>query len=128
MRVSISVLKINRIDIHNRQKVMVPINMNSIAVAKNVVDTIILHLPLSEIEDFKKIIVDKYHIISEGFRKDIKYHNPQNLVPLIVYVYLRVHGYQFEKSVLLSVSHLSSADFNDFIVQVRNYVSRSQEL
>jgi len=75
-------------------------------------------------ENFKNIILDKFYKIQPKFRKKSKYRDPKLLIPLIFYIYFRIYGYKITKSQLLAVSQISSTDFNDFLVQVRNYLSR----
>lgn len=124
MRSSISALKNNRINNLHRQKIMVHRKTDSMHIAKSEISKIIIGLNLFAFEDFKKIILEKYAMISEKLRRTTKYRDPRLLIPLIIYTYLRLNDHKISKSQLLSVSHISSADFNDFIMQLKNYLSR----
>ena len=99
-------------------------NTDSMHHAECEISKIIIGLNLFTFEGFKKIILDKYAMISEKLRETTKYRDPRVLIPLIIYIYLRLNDHKISKSQLLSVSHISSADFNDFILQLQNYLSR----
>ncbi len=98
---------------------------NSIYIhAKREISTISRGLNLDILRDHDQIILEIYKTVFPVFRKHSKYRFPANLVPLIIFIYFRLHDLIITKSQLLSVSRISIADFNDFIMQLIIYLRR----
>jgi hypothetical protein len=108
----------------HRQKIMVFRNSNSMDIVESEISKVYFNLILISFEDFKKIVLEKYDMISEKLRETTKYRDPSRLIPIIIYIYFHLRGGRINKSQLLSVSQLSSADFNDFFMQFTNYLKR----
>ncbi len=81
-------------------------------------------LDLDILRDHNQIILEIYNNLFSVFRKRSKYRLPANLIPLIIFIYFRLRNLVITKSQLLLASHTTNADFNDFIMQLQNYLTR----
>ena len=97
---------------------------NSIQSAESEIVKILKGLQFDTFESEKEIILEKFQVIRPKFHKDIKYRNPKLLVPIIIYLYFLLFERKINKSDLLAVSKISRADFNDFIMQLKKYLTR----
>ena len=101
-------------------------NRNEIPVhsAESEISRIFDGLHISTFENTKQLILEKFIKIYKTLPKDSKIRSPQNLISLIIYVYSIIYEIPLEKSDLVALSHISSTDFNDFILQLKNYLIR----
>ncbi len=99
-------------------------NSNYIYAAKREMSYISKGLRPDILRDHNKTILKIFKNLFPVFRKNSKYGFPANLIPLIIFIYFRLHGLVITKSQLLLSSHINFVDFNDFILQFINYLRR----
>ena len=106
---------------------MIPTQNNSNHIAESEISKIFIGLNLFTFEGSQQIILEKFKNIQPKLHENNKYRDPKLLIPIIIYVYFRLFGYKINKSDLLAVSNISSADFNDFIMQLKKYLECYKE-
>ena len=103
---------------------MMPTQYNSNHIAESEITKKFIGLHLITFEGSQQTILERFKKIQPKLRENNKYRDPKLLIPLIIYVYFHLFGHKIDKSDLLSVSEISSADFNDFIIQLKRYPIR----
>ena len=97
---------------------------NSIQTAESEANKIFNGLHLFTFESEKKIVLVKFNLIQPKFLENTKYRDPKLLIPIIIYLCFLLFNHKINKSDLLSVSTISRTDFNDFILQLKKYLTR----
>ncbi len=92
--------------------------------AKKKMSFISTGLNLDTLRDHNQIILEIYTNLYPVFRERSKYRLPVNLIPLIIFIYFRLNDFVITKSQIISESRISFSDFNDFILQLINYLRR----
>ncbi|KKM05875.1 hypothetical protein LCGC14_1749680 [marine sediment metagenome] len=92
--------------------------------AKREISHISRDLIIDTLSDHNKIILEIYKTIFPVLRKNSKYRLPTNLIPLIIFIYFRLHDLVITKSQIISESRISFSDFNDFIMQLIIFLRR----
>ena len=128
MRVSISLKPVKHIENLSRRKMMIPTQNNSNHSAESEISKIFIGLNLFTFEGSQQIILEKFKKIQSKLRGNNKYRDPKLLIPIIIYVYFRLFDHKIDKSDLLAVSEISRADFNDFIMQLKKYLTRETRI
>lgn len=96
--------------------------------AEQEIEKIFNSLQLDTLEKEKNIILKKFQKIQPAISKTSKYRDPKRLIPIIIYIYRYIIGHKINKSDLISVSQITSKEFNDFILQLSRYISREKKL
>ena len=124
MRNSIPILNINDACNFSRQNMIW--NGNNIMRKKmeEVIAKTLSGLNLAKSRDLQELILEKVELIHSRLRKGSKYRNPHFIVPLVIFVHFRLNDIDITKSKLLAVSEVSRTDFNDFMMQLKNYLRR----
>ena len=124
MRISIPDISSNDACNFNRQNIMW--NENNIMRKKMeiVIAKTFNGLNLEKSRDLQELILEKVELIHSRLRKGSRYRNPHFLVPLVIFVHFRLNDIDITKSKLLAVSEVSRTDFNDFMMQLKNYLRR----
>lgn len=107
---------------------MIPTQNNSNHSAESEISKIFIGLNLFTFEVLQQTIFEKYKKIQPKLHENNKYRDPKLLIPIIIYVYLRLFDHKINKSDLLAVSEISRADFNDFIIQLKKYLTRETRI
>ena len=107
---------------------MIPTQNNSNHIAESEISKIFIDLNLFTFEGSQQTILEKFAKIQPKLHENNKYRDPKLLIPIIIYVYFRLFGHKINKSDLLAVSNISSADFNDFIMQLKKYLTRESRI
>lgn len=76
-----------------------------------------LNLP----ESPKRAIFDKFKHFYAALKPGTKYRNPEKLVPLTIYFYLKFQNISIKEAELLEVSKISKKEFNAFKLQIQNF-------
>ncbi len=92
--------------------------------AKREMSIISRGLDLDILRDQNQIILEIYTNLYPVFREKSKYRLPVNLIPLIIFIYFRLNDFVITKSQIISESRIYFSDFNDFILQLVNYLRR----
>ncbi len=77
-----------------------------------------LQLPKSLKEDIFMKFVKIRAILGNG----TKYRNPDKLVPIIIYIGMKLRKYPIRQDEILNVSKISKREFNAFLLQISNYI------
>jgi len=105
---------------------MSPSDLNLRHIAYIEIGKIFNSFHLDNFKHSKQKIIEKFLIIQSKLRVSTKYRNPAILIPLIIYIYFILNDHKVSKSDIVAVSELSSTDFNDFILQLKNYLMRKK--
>ena len=97
---------------------------NSVQIAESEANKIFNGLHLFTFESEKKMVLVKFSLIQPKFHENFKYWNPKLLIPIVIYLCFLLFGHKINKSDLLAVSTISRADFNNFILQLKRYLTR----
>ena len=73
-----------------------------------------LNLP----ESPKRAIFDKFKNFYAALKPGTKYRNPEKLVPLTIYFYLKFQNISIKETELLEISKISKKEFNAFKLQI----------
>ncbi len=84
-------------------------------------------LYMSSYNNADAIILEKVIFVHSKIRKNSAYKPLETLVPILSYIFLRLHDLLYKKSKLLSVSIIYLADKNNFIIQFIHYLSKNYE-
>ena len=82
-----------------------------------------LNLP----ESPKRAIFDKFKNFYAALKPGTKYRNPEKLVPLTIYFYLKFQNISIKEAELLEVSRISKKEFNAFKLQIQNFFPQYKE-
>lgn len=82
-----------------------------------------LNLP----ESPKRAIFDKFKNFYAALKPGTKYRNPEKLVPLTIYFYLKFQNISIKEAELLEISKISKKDFNAFKLQIQNFFPQYKE-
>lgn len=82
-----------------------------------------LNLP----ESPKRAIFDKFKNFYSALKPGTKYRNPEKLVPLTIYFYLKFQNISIKEAELLEISNISKREFNAFKLQIRNFFPQYKE-
>jgi len=107
---------------------MIPTQNNSNHSAESEISKIFIGLKLFTFEGSQQTILERFAKIQPKLHENNKYRDPKLLIPIIIYVYFPLFGHKIDKSDLLAVSEISRADFNDFIMQLKNYLTRETRI
>jgi len=107
---------------------MIPTQNNSNHIAESEITKIFIGLHLFTFRGSQQTILEKFAKIQPKLHENNKYRDPKLLIVIIIYVYFRLFGHKINKSDLLAVSNISSADFNDFIMQLKKYLTRESRI
>jgi len=76
-----------------------------------------LNLP----ESRKRAIFVKFKNFYTALKPGTKYRNPEKLVPLTIYFYLKFQNISIKEAELLEISKISKREFNAFKLQIQNF-------
>ena len=76
-----------------------------------------LNLP----ESPKRAIFDKFKNFYAALKPGTKYRNPEKLVPLTIYFYLKFQNISIKETELLEISKISKKEFNAFKLQIQKF-------
>jgi len=82
-----------------------------------------LNLP----ESPKRAIFEKFKNFYDALKPGTKYRNPEKLVPLTIYFYLKFQNISIKESELLEISNISKKEFNAFKLQIQNFFPQYKE-
>ncbi len=98
--------------------------LNLSHIAKIEISRIFNDLQLFTFESSKNVIYVKFLLIYPVLRKRSRYKNTKRLIPILFYLCLWLVGLKIDKSDLLAVSHITKADFNNFLMQLKKYLNK----
>ncbi len=99
-------------------------NKKKMHIAKRYISKVSEGLYTVNLRGSNKKILSIYQKIVSVLRSHSKYRLPSNLIPLIFFIYFRLHDLTITKPQLLAVTDIKSADLNDFLMQLKNYLRR----
>ena len=82
-----------------------------------------LNLP----ESPKRAIFDKFKNFYAALKPGTKYRNPEKLVPLTIYFYLKFQNISIKETELLEISKISKKEFNAFKLQIQHFFPQYKE-
>ena len=84
-------------------------------------------LDLSDYNDVKKMVFDKFIDVRKKLRHGSKYRNISKLVSVITYLCLKLRTIPVNGINIVELSEIDKKEFNDFILQVRIYIPEYAE-
>ena len=72
-------------------------------------------------------IFQKYLTIREKISPRTKYRSPEKLVPIVIFYYHKLNSLPINEQELLDVAKLSKKDFNDFKLQINEFIPHYAE-
>lgn len=75
----------------------------------------------------ERIIFQKYQAIRSQISPRTKYRSPEKLIPIVVYYYHKLNSIPINESNLLEVAKISKKDFNDFKLQINEFIPHYAE-
>ncbi|TFF85421.1 MAG: hypothetical protein EU517_01655, partial [Promethearchaeota archaeon] len=72
-------------------------------------------------------LFQKYQAIREQISPRTKYRSPEKLVPIVIYYYHKLNNIPINEQELLEVSKISKRDFNDFKLQINEFIPHYAE-
>lgn len=84
-------------------------------------------LDLADYNDVKTMVFDKSLTIRGKFQSGTKYRNIEKLVSIVAYCCLKLRSIPVNPYKLIENSKITKKEFNDFILQVRRYISEYDE-
>jgi transcription initiation factor TFIIIB Brf1 subunit/transcription initiation factor TFIIB len=73
------------------------------------------------------IIFQKYQLIRSQISPRTKYRSPEKLIPIVIYYYHKLNSIPINDSSLLEVAKISKKDFNDFKLQINEFIPHYAE-
>jgi len=72
-------------------------------------------------------IFQKYQAIRDQISPRTKYRSPEKLVPLVIFYYHKLNSLPINEQNLLEVAKISKKDFNDFKLQINDFIPHYAE-
>ena len=74
----------------------------------------------------KEPILEKVLAIHPFIHKESSYRKAEKLVPIIMYLELRLRNQAFDKSLLIKVSNISHVELINFITRLKHFLIKDQ--
>jgi len=72
-------------------------------------------------------IFQKYQVIRDQISPRTKYRSPEKLVPIVIFYYHKLNSFPINEQNLLEVAKISKKDFNDFKLQINEFIPNYAE-
>ncbi len=73
----------------------------------------------------KEPILEKVLAIHPFIHKESSYRKAEKLVPIIIYLELRLRNQAFDRSLLIKVSNISHLEFTNFFTQLKRFIKKN---
>jgi hypothetical protein len=116
--------KLNRLNRHNSR---ISNEKAVIDQARFEISRIFNCLDLTDYNNIKNMILEKFKVIRVKLRPGLKYRNTDKLVSVIIYFCLKLRNVSINSYELIEVSKITKKEFNDFILQIQRYLPEYSE-
>ncbi|TXT61052.1 MAG: hypothetical protein BAJALOKI2v1_50020 [Promethearchaeota archaeon] len=82
-----------------------------------------LNLPFS----YREMIVKKVKAIRNSLTPGTKYRNPDKLIPIVVYMFMKFQKISINKEQLLEISRVNKRDFHAFLLTIQKFFPKYDE-
>ncbi|KKL17307.1 hypothetical protein LCGC14_2486860, partial [marine sediment metagenome] len=112
-------MKLNRLNRHNltRNNEKTVLDKARIEISR-----IFTNLGLNDYDVIKEMVFQKFKFTRGRFRSGSKYRNVRKLVAVVTYLCLKLRNVSINPSELIGVSGIIRKEFNDFMLQIRQYL------
>ena len=73
----------------------------------------------------KEPILEKILAIHLSIHKESSYYKAGKLVPIIIYLELRLRNQAFDKNLLIKISNISHVELINFIAQLKRFINKN---
>lgn len=116
--------KLNRLNRHNSR---ISNEKAVLEQARFEISRIFDYLDLTDYNNIKHMILEKFKEIRSKLRPGLKYRNTDKLVSIITYFCLKLRNVSINSYDLIEVSKISKKEFNDFNLQIQRYLPEYSE-
>lgn len=89
-----------------------------------IIETILEKMKISTNGDLTQSISRKVRSISPKLSLQLKFSKLEKLVPIVIYLELRLRGYVFSKGDLTKYSSLTHEELHHFLIQLIHFTSK----